>query len=172
MNSESELSGFRGRLEVLIGTEQPFAWAKRIGLPGATFDRMWNGNGIPKGNHLLTIARSCGVTVDWLLTGEGNMRPGPAAPRLPQTTAAAERDADLYGRVLEAISAVYKEVGWVKTLHQLGAEAAQIADDLAADGLLPEDKPGAVKGAATQLRRQLRQAIADPNAPASTKERA
>jgi transcriptional regulator with XRE-family HTH domain len=143
--------------------------AAQMGLPLRTYTRYATGERAPSSEALQALVRM-GINLNWLIEGIGRMRIGDAMPA--PTNSTAERDADLYGRVLEAISAVYKEVGWVKTLHQLGAEAAQIADDLAADGLLPEDKPGAVKGAATQLRRHLRQAISDPNAPASTKERA
>lgn len=79
---------------------------------------------------------------------------------------------DLYGRVLEAISTVYNELGWGITLRQLGAEASRIATEIAADGLAPEDVPGAVRGAAAMLRRQLRDAQANPAASSSRKDSA
>lgn len=172
--SEMDPIEFRERIATLIANEQPFAWAKRVGVPSATFDRMWNGNSIPRAEHLLQIARAHAVTVDWLLTGEGELRPGDAeaVPPPAPTGASVERDADLYGRVLEAVSAVYKECGWQASLRQIGEKAAQIADDIAVDGLAPEEKPAAVKAAAAMLRRQLRDAVANPAAGVAAKHRA
>lgn len=71
MNSEL---GFADRLRSLFGESEPFAQAKRMGINGGTFDRIWNGGKIPKSDTLLVISRHFGVTVDWLLTGDGPVR--------------------------------------------------------------------------------------------------
>jgi hypothetical protein len=68
------MSTFLDRLKIIIGEEKPFSWAKRIGLPAATFNRMWNEGTPPKWNHLTLISEQADVTIDWLLTGEGPMR--------------------------------------------------------------------------------------------------
>jgi hypothetical protein len=60
-------------LITLIGNEKPFAWAKRIGIPGPTFDRVWHHGGQLKSEHLALISRKTGVSIDWLLTGQGSM---------------------------------------------------------------------------------------------------
>lgn len=57
----------------LIGREKPFAWAKRIGIPGPTFDRVWNHGGQLKSNYLALISEKTGVSINWLLTGQGCM---------------------------------------------------------------------------------------------------
>lgn len=62
---------FRSRLALLIGSEEPFRWAKRIGIPAGTFARMWSEGSIPKHTHLCRIAEETGVSLDWLLTGKG-----------------------------------------------------------------------------------------------------
>ena len=108
----------------------------------------------------LTAAK--GVRLDWLATGRGPMLAAEQPPPPASTNSPAPLDADLVGRVLEAISVVYKEAGWGKTLAQLGAEAAQIAADIAADGLSDEARRAAVQAAAAMLRRQLRQAVSQP----------
>lgn len=64
-------SGFRERLAELVGEREPFKWAAGVGIPSSTFDRIWNKGTVPTAPHLLRIAQSEGVTVDWLLTGEG-----------------------------------------------------------------------------------------------------
>lgn len=76
MNSEKEIKGFRDRLAQLIGGSPPFAWATKIGLPSATFNRIWNEGQIPRADYLLTIKEATGCSIDWLLTGEGPMRLG------------------------------------------------------------------------------------------------
>lgn len=63
--------GFRTRLEALIGSEQPFAWAARVGISKGAFSRIWHEGTIPAGDILLRIKRGTGVNLDWLLSGEG-----------------------------------------------------------------------------------------------------
>jgi len=60
---------FYDRLMSLIGTEEPFRFAKRVGIPNGTFARMLSTKSIPKQAHLCRIATVCGVSVDWLLLG-------------------------------------------------------------------------------------------------------
>lgn len=70
MNSTIKNEAFHQRLALLIGTEEPFRWAKRMDIPSATFARMWNNYDIPKHEHLCRIARRCNVSLDWLLMGD------------------------------------------------------------------------------------------------------
>lgn len=71
MNSTTKNEAFHQRLALLIGTEEPFRWAKRMGIPSATFARIWNNYDIPKHDHLCRIAQRCNVSLDWLLLGSG-----------------------------------------------------------------------------------------------------
>jgi transcriptional regulator with XRE-family HTH domain len=66
-----EMQEFKKRLEEVIGEEKPFSWASRIGIPGATFSRMWKQGIPPKIDTLEKIALETGVSLDWLLFGEG-----------------------------------------------------------------------------------------------------
>lgn len=61
---------FHQRLKVLIGSEEPFRWAKRMGIPSATFARIWSNHDIPKHDHLTRIAEKSNVSLDWLLMGK------------------------------------------------------------------------------------------------------
>ncbi|WP_319530850.1 S24 family peptidase [uncultured Cohaesibacter sp.] len=72
MNSEIE-NGFRARLVELVekSNMEPFAWAKAVGIPGATFNRIWNEGSIPKSEHLIRISEYSNISIDWLLTGKG-----------------------------------------------------------------------------------------------------
>ncbi len=61
------------RLKKIIGHEKPFAWAKRIGIPAPTFNRIWKSGGQLKSDHLKLIAEKTGISLHWLITGEGPM---------------------------------------------------------------------------------------------------
>lgn len=71
MNSETG-KDFRERLADLIerSSMEPFAWAKAVGIPGATFNRIWNEGSIPKSEHLIRISDYEKVSIDWLLKGQ------------------------------------------------------------------------------------------------------
>ena len=70
MDEVTKNEAFHRRLALLIGTEEPFRWAKRMGIPSATFARIWNNYDIPKHDHLCRIAQRCDVSLDWLLMGK------------------------------------------------------------------------------------------------------
>lgn len=69
MNNAEKKEVFHQRLKILIGNEEPFRWAKRMGIPSATFSRMWTNHDIPKHEHLCRIAENNKVSLDWLLLG-------------------------------------------------------------------------------------------------------
>ncbi len=140
------------------------AFAAHLGVTKDTIGKYERGERRPEAEVLARMREVLGIDINWLLTGEGQPHTAgmPAAPPPASTSSPAPLDADLVGRVLEAISVVYKEAGWGKTLAQLGAEAAQIAADIAADGLSDEARRAAVQAAAAMLRRQLRQAVSQP----------
>lgn len=143
--------------------------AARLGVPYRTFQGYEAGASEPKAKILERLVE-LGFSGQWILSGAGPMRPGVSetAPPVPGSGPVAI-DADLVGRVLEEISLIYKEFGWGRSLAQLGSEAAQIAADLATEGQTPEEKGAAVKAAGAMLRRQLRQALADPTGDAASK---
>lgn len=70
---------FMERLKLLIGDEKPFAWASRVGIPSSTFARIWKAGTVPTAKFLRLIRQNTGVSLDWLLTGEGPMWAGEAA---------------------------------------------------------------------------------------------
>lgn len=73
MSVGSKSKAFRDRLALLVGTEEPFRWAKRMGIPSGTFARIWTAGSIPKHEHLSRIAENCDVSLDWLLLGKGDI---------------------------------------------------------------------------------------------------
>lgn len=70
MKSEIDDTGFKTRLERLIGEEKPFVWAAKVGLSAATFSRMWKDGIAPKADSLVRISEATGSSIDWLLKGD------------------------------------------------------------------------------------------------------
>lgn len=62
---------FHQRLTSLIGDEQPYPWATRLGLSGGAWNRIWQQGTVPSYELLLKIVAGTGVSLDWLLTGYG-----------------------------------------------------------------------------------------------------
>lgn len=108
MNSENGDNTFHQRLAELIGGEEPYAWARRMGIPSGTFARIYPDGTIPKAEHLTRIADGAGVTLDWLLLGRGpkyheggRTRPAPASGF----------DRELFTECVHAIEEVMEEMG-------------------------------------------------------------
>lgn len=72
MESEIKMS-LKNRLKQLIGEEKPHAWATKVGIPASTFSRIWNNDGELSQKYLSLTSEKTGVSIDWLLTGEGPM---------------------------------------------------------------------------------------------------
>ena len=62
---------FHARLRRLIGREAPYAWADRMGISKGAFTRIWKEGTVPTSELLYRIRAATGVSLDWLLTGEG-----------------------------------------------------------------------------------------------------
>ncbi len=78
MSSELKNPDFHARLTEVMGEERhrPFAWAARIGISKGAFSRIWNDGTVPGPELLIRIHKATGVSVDWLLTGEGPVYAG------------------------------------------------------------------------------------------------
>ncbi|AUH53188.1 phage repressor protein C [Chromobacterium sp. ATCC 53434] len=70
MDDSVQHSDFRHRLELLIGSEKPYAWAARIGINKGSFTNMWYKGGVPRTATARKIADSCGCRLEWLLYGD------------------------------------------------------------------------------------------------------
>lgn len=90
-----------------------------------------------------------GIDAGWLLTGKIGFAESQQAPF-------AHLDAELMGRVVEALATVYKEENQELKPADQGRMAAEIYDTLVAIGD-ETDRPGALRYAIEMKRRQLRQ---------------
>ena len=158
MNTEMSASGFHDRLAQIIGTEEPLAWAKRAGIPSATFSRIWKEGTVPKWEHLCRIAEFSGATLDWLVRGKEAVAASTRPPSTAEDHASppAAIDEQLMARVAEGIAEVYRsENAKISSLPLVKAAARMYAEVVAACDT-PEDLGGALKLALAQLRRDLR----------------
>ncbi|TNI88970.1 LexA family protein [Aeromonas sobria] len=57
--------------------------ARRIGITRVSISKWESGLNQPKGRYLNDLAAALGVTVDWLLTGEGNAPESSGEPQIP-----------------------------------------------------------------------------------------
>jgi len=98
--------GFLSRLKELVGDEKPFHWATEVGISKGAFDRIWNKETVPSAELLVRIQKATGVSIDWLLTGEGPVRKWD--------------DSDSIEPVLQAIAEVMtsEDAGMKKTFSQ------------------------------------------------------
>lgn len=95
----------QARLKTLIGEEQPYAWARRVGLSKGAFTGIWVLGRKPQTKTLAQIAAQTGCSFKWLSTGEGV--PYPA--RTHQLGA------------VEAVAPAVVETAPIRQTHQLGA---------------------------------------------------
>ena len=168
------------RICLLRGKMSQAEFATKIGIHKGLVGKYERDQSVPGGDILARMREALGADINWLLTGEGPspdiVGVGPDGSTIAIEVKASARggsgiDAILYGRVTEAVAAVYKEFGITLALHQIAAEAARIAAELAEIEFTEDERPGVIKGAMAQLRRQLREAAANPNgAEASTQK--
>lgn len=77
-------SGFNSRLQVALGRETPYALAKRTGISEGLLRKYLSGTTIPSLDRGAELAKAIGVTLGWLATGEGPMRPGEGGEGCPE----------------------------------------------------------------------------------------
>ncbi|MGK7908884.1 MAG: S24 family peptidase [Synechococcus sp.] len=74
-NSEG-LKTFAGRLKQAIGEEAVYAFGRRAGLSDTSLRSYLKGAAVPGIDKAVAMAETAGVELQWLVTGEGDMREG------------------------------------------------------------------------------------------------
>jgi len=77
---DEKIGRFGERLEIAIQGSSVRGFAAKTGLSEGTLRVYLRGKTFPTLDRLDQISRAAGVSVEWLATGEGPMRPGEAAP--------------------------------------------------------------------------------------------
>lgn len=131
MSSELKDPAFHARLAALIGSEKPFVWADRIGISKGAFSRIWNEGTVPGPDHLRRIHEAEGVSLDWLLTGEGPMKRGEGSElpggfvQVPRYAISAAAGGGALVHSEQIVDHIAFKADWLK--QQLGLNPAQAA---------------------------------------------
>lgn len=145
--------------------------ATEIGCPADTLGTYERGRAWPGQTTLIRIAEVLRVSLDWLITGKGEMRPlTPEAvkARLDELEAAGHIrpmpgpavDEELLARVGEEIVELYRQENGRISQRQLARLQAQFYSDLVAAYDDPAERLVGLKGMIQQLRRDLRTPVA------------
>lgn len=130
-------------------------FASCLGVPVGTLANWERGRTFPPPDILTKMAEILDVSLDWLISGRGEKRPGP--PQDAPQPAAPALDEELHGRIVEGVQMVYKEEGAGLPPRHLGQLAMRIHQDLMAAGLeTQEETSAALRYALERLRRELR----------------
>lgn len=167
MNSEMNYREIRDRLATLIGTEKPYKWASRIGIPSATFSRFWKDGRLLRRSSFRDMADAAGISLDWLLTGAGPIRIGQpqeqiSAERSPHgASTAPAAEPELLALVIDAIQRTYKDAGAGLSPRDLGRLSGEMHNEIIGEGIAPGDWRGAVQMAAGRLRKEIAATASD-----------
>ncbi|MBW7959861.1 MAG: helix-turn-helix transcriptional regulator [Candidatus Promineofilum sp.] len=146
---------FHDRLRYLLTKEKSTsAFARKAGLSQSGLHRIEVG-GEPTLKTLLAIARAAGVSIQWLASGEGPMRPTTGAAVQQAAPAEPAIDKWLFSRVIDGIRRVYKRVGGqLPTVNEVEL-ALDMHNRIAALAEGQEARHGALLMALDQLERDL-----------------
>jgi transcriptional regulator with XRE-family HTH domain len=93
-------------------------FAAKIGVDNSQYGKFETGKLTPTIQHLMEISSNFGISVDWLLTGEGDMFKG--GTREPDaTTSSGVGDSYIYKELLGDIKELSKEVGGLKAENNI-----------------------------------------------------
>ena len=151
MSNKVETVG--SRIKQVRGNLSQASFATKIGVNKAQLGKYERDENIPGGDILTRLYEACGTDITWLLTGEETTPSMTLKPQLPAPSGVF--DEDLMDKIGNGISSVYKEENARIGPGQLTRLAARLYGDLADFPL--EERPIALKGILTQLRRDLRQ---------------
>lgn len=138
MRSEHD-QGFVERLRAAVGEESIAAFSKRCRVPAASLAGYLRGENEPTRPTLVKISFAANVSLSWLMTGSGPMRPGEAY-EVPPPGAVAATDRELMGRCVDQLIKLYQELGIKLPMLDMGREAADLHDEVLASGATTVDE--------------------------------
>lgn len=125
--------------------------SKRMGVTHRSYQNYETGGHQPKARDLAGLA-DFGVSLDWLLTGRGEMFG--ARPEGLDIPTAQAIDADIMARVMDGVAGVFRQLNQTARPSDLGRFAAEIYPDVA--DIADEAE---LRGALTVLLRHLRERL-------------
>lgn len=135
-------------------TQESLAVAIPMSLSGL---KKWlSGESDPAWSNIVAAAAACGVSLDWLATGEGEMRPAETASA--QIIVAEGLDDETFGELYAAIARLYRERGVRIGDKDFGALVSEKAGEIAAANTDPAARRVMIPLIVTQLDKELRSA--------------
>ena len=127
-SSNDEVGQFVERLRLLMQGRTEKSFSAQIGINQGTFRRYLDGSE-PSKKFLLAIARGTGVSIGWLVAGEGPMRPGQVLlppPVWEQEKAELEEKVRNYRNLQERLEAGKREIEAGKREIELLKKMAEV----------------------------------------------
>ncbi|MEW6124140.1 MAG: helix-turn-helix transcriptional regulator [Pseudomonadota bacterium] len=131
--------------------------ARRTGIARASLENYFKGRE-PQASKLAAIANAAGVSLDWLIAGKTAETNVEGPPPVQSTTI----DVELLGRLTDAISRLYKDLGVSLAPVDLGRLAGERYSDIAAATTDPDEQRAMIKLVVQQLRKDIQAAAAKP----------
>lgn len=145
-----------------LGFQRQEDFASKLDRSRNSISAYERGKAVPDGETLLRLA-ALGVSIQWLLTGEGEMLQGEGDRRgATETQGFRPTDPDLMGRIIDTIRAVHKARGWHVSDRALGERAARWYDEIVNAAADPADRLDLLAQLQLDLGKELRRADADP----------
>lgn len=151
--SNSKLGNRLAQVAKFVGSQAKAAELMSVSL--SQFKRYLSGENTPTVEAIANLAKRTSIRLEWLVFGLGQMSDGEKrSGGHPATNAAV--DEELSARIFEAVAVAYESCGLPLKARDQGRAAARMYNEIAAAGAESwEEKMGAVRLAASQLRRRL-----------------
>lgn len=134
--------------------------AEACGVSVEQLKRYVRGRSVPPFDVLARLAVPKRINLNWLATGDGEMRISPAPSNYV--------DIDLFGRIADGVARIYKDEGARMGANDHGKTTARIFNKLIDAYSDPAERIVGLKLALEELRRDLR---AEPDAGATSSKR-
>lgn len=148
---------FSERLRIALEDRSAYSLSKSLNVSTSTAEKWLKGTSEPGLSNLCALAKSLGVSIQWLATGEGPMRTHPR-PASTSGSVAGLLDVSLLARLTDGIVQVYRDLGREFPIPKAVEEAVLLHDEIAA-AIEPQDvsgRTGAMLYALSRLRTNLR----------------
>ncbi|WP_297012961.1 helix-turn-helix transcriptional regulator [Thalassospira sp.] len=128
------------------------AISEKIGGSHRSWQEYESGKNVPNGKILTSIAQ-LGISLDWLLTGEGSMMRGSEAKS--EGAIPSHLDKKLIGRLTDKIIRTYRELGMGIAWHEAAEMAVDEHNRIVTSVADPVDRMVCVGEFAAELRQRL-----------------
>lgn len=134
--------------------------ASKSGVARGSIENYLSGRSPPKLKPLVAIARAAGVSVEWLATGDGPMRPGEPPPaQIEAPSAPKPLDHDFGGDVVAAVMELYRSENVRLSNGRIASIALEKYEEIMSYTDTEEERQIALKAILLQLRKELRSGV-------------